>query len=511
MHPWEQSIGASFSKEHHEAILNHMTEGILTLTPEGEIVYANPAAVSIIGVSGEQLTGSSFFEHFSGTDREKIRKRFDNAIDGRASMCETFRISHNGKYILLTLFFLDHQEDKKGIVILNDVSRQQRMEAERQRADRMEAIGTLAGGVAHDLNNILSGLVSYPELLLFQIPEDDPLRKPIETIQQAGERAAEVVQDLLALARRGVVVQGVVNLNDLVSDYLKSPEYEKLRLQHEDVRLETRLATDLFNISGSSRSLSKTVINLVSNAAEANPAGGKIILSTENRYIDRPIRGYTDINEGDYVVLNVVDGGTGISTEHMEKIFEPFYTKKKMGRRGTGLGMALVWGTVKDHNGYIDVQSAEGVGTTFTLYFPVTREDSTEDFSTPAMDYCRGNGETVLIVDDMEAQRKIASDMLTQLGYSTVSVSSGEEALKYLKTHTVDLLVLDMIMDPGMDGLDTYRKILELHPGQKAVIASGFSETDRVKKAQDLGAGAYIKKPFLLKRIGLAVKQELAG
>jgi PAS domain S-box-containing protein len=382
------------------------------------------------------------------------------------------------------------------------------LEAQLQQAQKMEAIGMLAGGVAHDLNNILGGLVSYPELLLLQLPEDSPLRKSILTIQKSGEKAAAVVEDLLTLARRGVAVTEVVNLNDVIAEYLKSPEYEKLQSYHSGVHLETHLEKDVLNILGSSTHLSKTVMNLVSNAAEAMPDGGKLTVSTENRHIDRPIRGYDDVKEGDYVVFTISDTGTGISPDDMEKIFEPFYTKKKMGRSGTGLGMAVVWGTVKDHNGYIDVQSTEGKGTTFTLYFPVTRESVEERSEIFLKDYM-GKGEAILVVDDVEEQRRIVSGMLKELGYSIAMVSSGEEAVEYLRTHKVALLVLDMIMDPGMDGLDTYKKILELHPEQKALIASGFSETDRIKEVQGLGAGAYIKKPFLLEKIGIAVKKEL--
>jgi CheY-like chemotaxis protein len=250
-------------------------------------------------------------------------------------------------------------------------------------------------------------------------------------------------------------------------------------------------------------------MNLISNAAEAMPEGGNLIVSTENRYIDRPIKGYDDVREGDYVVLTISDTGTGIASDDLDKIFEPFYTKKKMGRSGTGLGMAVVWGTVKDHNGYIDVQSTEGKGTTFTLYFSATREKLSEDKSNLAIKSYSGNGESILVIDDVEEQRNIASGMLKELGYSVVSVSSGEKAVEYLKTNKVDLLLLDMIMDPGMDGLDTYKKILKLHPGQKAIIASGFSETGRVKEVQNLGAGAYIRKPLLLEKIGIAVKKEL--
>jgi len=171
--------------------------------------------------------------------------------------------------------------------------------------------------------------------------------------------------------------------------------------------------------------------------------------------------------------------------------------------------MAVVWGTVKDHKGYIDIQSAKGKGATFTLYFPVTRKEVGKDKSLLTIQDYMGKGESVLVVDDVEEQREIASKILKKLGYSAASVSSGEEAVKYLKDNPADLLVLDMIMDPGIDGFETYKRILKFHPGQKALIVSGFSETDRVKKAQRLGAGAYVKKPFLLEKIGLAVRDEL--
>ena len=418
---------------------------------------------------------------------------------------------------------LDRDDPTKGYVFsFTDVTEHKKLEAQLLQAQKMEVIGMLAGGVAHDLNNVLASLVSYPELLLMQLPEDSPFRKSILIIQKSGEKVAAIVQDLLTLARRGVAATEVVNLNDVVSEYLKSAECENLQSCHPDVHLEAHLENDVLNILGSSIHLSKTVMNLITNAVEAMPEGGKLAVSTENRHIDRPkpIRDCDYIEEGDYVVLTISDTGTGISPDDIGKIFEPFYTKKKMGKSGTGLGMVVVWGTVKDHGGYIDVQSTEekahpsrlgdGVqGTIFTLYFPIIRKELPRDRPILSIESYSGNGESILIVDDVEEQRQIVSGMLNELGYSVSVVSSGEAAVEYLKTHKVDLLILDMIMDPGIDGLDTYKKILELHPGQKAIIASGFSENDRVKEIQRLGAGAYIRKPLLLEKIGLAVKAEL--
>jgi CheY-like chemotaxis protein len=180
-----------------------------------------------------------------------------------------------------------------------------------------------------------------------------------------------------------------------------------------------------------------------------------------------------------------------------------------MGRSGTGLGMAVVWSTVKDHDGYIDVQSAEGKGTTFTLYFPATRQQLVKDQFPLAVEDYMGSGQSILVVDDIKEQREIAFTILTELGYSVTTISSGEEAVEYMQKNSADLLVLDMIMYPGIDGLDTYKQILEFHPEQKAIIASGFSETRRVKEAQRLGAGQYVRKPYTLEKIGTVVKAEL--
>ena len=367
----------------------------------------------------------------------------------------------------------------------------------------------MAGGGAHDLNNILSGLVGYPELLSMDLPEDSRLRKPLLTIQKSGEKASAIVQDMLTLARRGVSVTEVVNLNNIIDEYLKSPEHQKIMSYYSGIRMNMKLEPNLLNIIGSEVHLSKTIMNLVSNAVDAMPSGGEIAISTENHYIDMNIMAYDNVMEGDYVVLTVSDNGTGISPEDQERIFEPFYTKKKMGRSGTGLGMAVVWGTIKDHDGYIDLKSETGNGSTFKLYFPVTRKEVTKDDSELLIEKYMERGESIMVVDDIKEQREIASSMLTRLGYSAVSVSSGEDAVEYLKQNSTDILVLDMIMEPGIDGLETYKRILSIHPGQKVIISSGFSETDCVREALKLGAGAYVKKPYLLKNIGPVIRKEL--
>ena len=399
---------------------------------------------------------------------------------------------------------------------LLDVTVRKRMEKERQElqerlyhSEKMEALGVLAGGVAHDLNNVLGVLTGYSELLLLKTDKDSPAIRYITNIMKSSERAAAIVNDLLTLARRGVHASEIVDLNDMVLECQKTPEFEKLRSFHPLVRVKTILQECLPNIKGSPVHLGKMVMNLISNAAEAMDQGGPVTVTTSRRYLETPVEGYEHVSQGDYVVLSVADTGHGISESDMKRIFEPFYTKKVMGRSGTGLGLTVVWGTVKDHNGYIDVQSEEGKGTTFTLYFPATEELIAARKAPVPTAELLGRKEAILVVDDVREQRDIAAQMLSELNYEVATAAGGEEALTYLKEHHADLIVLDMIMDPGMDGLDTYQRILETCGPQKAVIVSGFAETDRVKKVQALGAGAYIRKPYAMEKLGIEVRKEL--
>lgn len=395
---------------------------------------------------------------------------------------------------------------------IDNEKKRQELEAKLNRAEKMEAIGALAGGVAHDLNNILSGIMSYPELILLDLAPDDPLRKPIRTIQSSGEKAATIVSDLLTLARRGVANFAPMDINGMVRKFLESPECEKMLLYHPKVDIKTNLAADIGQMLGSEVHLSKSLMNLISNGAEAMPDGGTIYISTARQYVDFVIRRYDDVKQGEYLKLTVSDTGAGIEPDDLERIFEPFFTKKQMGRSGTGLGMAVVWGTVKDHSGYIDVESKPGKGTTFVLYFPMDRREivlKTQTFLSPSQ--YMGRGESVLVVDDIAEQREIAVRILKRLGYVVHSVSSGEESVAFIKNQDVqiDIILLDMIMRPGIDGLETYRRICELCPGQKAVIASGFSESEQVDEVQRLGAGPYLKKPYTFEQIGVAVRSEL--
>ncbi|MCF8128529.1 MAG: DUF3365 domain-containing protein [Deltaproteobacteria bacterium] len=494
------------------------------------ITQDNPLRFSFVSKPMEAITGYTRKEMDNLKDQQLLalihpedRDRYLQNVRGRLEGKELsdtveYRIFHKTKglrWIELHASRIDYNDAPATHAVVLDITDKKRAEEALRRSEeklarsrKMESLGLLAGGVAHDLNNVLSGIVSYPELILMDLPEDSKLIKPIETMEASGIRAAAIVQDLLTVARGVATPKEPLNLNDLIKEYLDSPEFKQLEQFHPDIEIKRGLEKDLFNINGSGVHIRKAVMNLVSNAWEAVKGPGNVSISTENRYVDRPLRRYDDVKMGEYVVFGVTDDGPGISPGDLERIFEPFYTKKVMGRSGTGLGLAVVWNVVQDHGGYIDIESSDG-GTTFELYFPITRMAvSNRDLSTPVK-RLEGKGETILIVDDEENQREITSRMLDALGYRPKAVSSGEEAVEYLKDNSVDLLLLDMIMDPGINGLETYEMIKRVHPHQKAIVVSGFAETDIVKKTQALGAGEYLKKPITLERLARVVKEEL--
>ncbi len=508
------------SENLYRTLFDKARDGILLMTAEGKLAEFNESFADMHGYTSAELAQLDIskldvLQEKTLEEHAELRRRI---LTGEWLHFEVQHYHKDGHIILLEVLSsaIDIGGQQYFLAFHKDISKNKLIEEERRaleerlhRAEKMEALGSLAGGVAHDLNNILGVLMGYSELLIEKIPQGNTLRIYASNILKSTEKGAAIIQDLLTLARRGVTVAEVINLNVIVSNFLKSPVFEQLQAYHPRVAFRTELDQNLLNIKGSPIHLEKTLMNLVTNATEAVSGQGEVFIRTENRYIDRAIRSYDKVDEGDYVVLTVSDTGGGIRPVDLGKIFEPFYTKKAMGRSGTGLGLAIVWGTVKDHNGYIDVESEYGKGATFTLYFPVTREEAVDGLQKIPLEQYQGRGESILVVDDIAEQRDIAARILTRLGYEVQVVSGGEEAVDYLKTRKADLLVLDMSMDPGIDGLETYQRILQVNPQQKAIIVSGFSETERVKKALELGAGSYVRKPYLMEKIGVAIRTEL--
>jgi signal transduction histidine kinase/CheY-like chemotaxis protein len=394
----------------------------------------------------------------------------------------------------------------------HEIDRVKDLELQLSRAQKLETIGLLAGGVAHDLNNMLGPLVGYPGIMKRKLPAGDPLHRFIDTIEESARKAAAIVADLLTLARRVVVKEEVMALNTVVETLSRSPEFEKMVFYHPRVRYSQRLAADLHSMKGSPLHVSKAVMNLASNASESiGDAGtGEVMITTANRVLARDFEGFEKIPSGDYVVLTVSDTGSGIEEADLKKIFEPFYTKKTMGRSGTGLGMSIVLNVVKDNHGYVDITTKKDSGTSIDLYFPTCREAVPPPQPAVSPDQYAGSGQLVLVIDDVKEQRETVCAMLTELGYRSSAVSSGEEGVEFVKNQPYDLVVLDMVMDPGIDGLETLRRIRKVRGKQTVMIASGYAETERVREARILGA-SYLKKPYILEQLGCAVVAALRG
>ena len=495
------------SEEKYRNLVEALPQGIF-IEQEGRVVLFNPGLEQLTGITPDRLSGMPAASLFAGGAKE---------IGGHGHARIT-RPDKSRLYIEKQWVEIRFNRRPAKLYTVTDITERvntrlekERLESELEKAKKMEALGLLAGGVAHDLNNILSGIVSTPELLLMDLPADSPMKAPIETIKDSGKRAAVIVDELLTLGKGTAKVIEPVNVNEVIEDYLVSPEFLKCSDFHPGVRVKTFLDAGLPLLNASGLHLRKVVMNLVTNAMEAIGSKGEIRITTTCKdHSNSRLKGYKKRLNGKYVGVRISDTGPGIAPEDLDRIFEPFYTKKILGRSGTGLGLSIVWNIVHDHRGCIRVGSKDS-GTVFDLYFPVAT--ILRDTDKPAKIYTlhdyKGMGQSVLVVDDDASQQKISANMLKRLEYKVSVLESGEAAIEYLKTNRADLVILDMIMAPGMDGLSAFKALRSVDPGIRAVIASGYSKTGDVLKAQALGAGPFIKKPFSLQTLGLAVKEEL--
>ena len=362
------------SDQKFRSLFNGSMDGLLIVeSGGGRIICANKQIGTMLGYAGSALQGRDFQVLLPETTNQPKKDLLQEVQVCGGVFTQEF-LHSDGRVCVLDLMatLIPWEKDWAILCTLRDATERIQLEKQLRQSQKMEAIGNLAGGVAHDFNNILSGLVSYPDLLLLDLPEESILRKPILTIKRSGERAAEIVEDLLTLTKHGIGAGEVINLNQIISAYENSSEYERLKNYHPHVHLTKRLAEDLKPVAGSMEHLSKALANLVLNAAGAMPEGGEVQVLTENHHVDG-VQNECFTEAGDYAVLRVSGSGMPISPNDLERIFEPFYTSKKMGRNDTGLGMTVVWRTVKDHNGYIDVKSEPGAGTTFSVFLPVFR------------------------------------------------------------------------------------------------------------------------------------------
>lgn len=512
-----RTIDLEKSKQRYKVLFDNIQDIYFSIDSNGIISEISPSVETTLLYSRTDLLGKSLEK--VGFSRSDIQSLYRHMQD--VSVLKDYSIQLQARdgvphYFLMNAVLTEETDDDPVQIVgsLRDITRQKiaeesQIELEDQllNSRKMEALGLLAGGVAHDLNNVLSGIVSYPDLLLTMLDEESELREPIHTIRAAGEKAAAIVQDLLTMARRGVPQTEIISLNSVIHEYLDSPEFSRLKESYENFSVITDLNDKLLNMEGSANQLRTAIMNLVQNGAESG--ANMVTITTDNCYLEGESSGQNEIHGGDYLLLTVTNNGIRLTTEDQQRIFEPFYTKKVLGQNGTGLGMPVVWGTIQDHKGYISINSQKVEGSSFQIYIPASRKLLTRKIDSFQIKEFRAKGETIMVVDDSYDQRHIARAILESLGYKVLTAESGEAALPMLKEPTPDLILLDMIMEGGMDGLDAYRQIRQHNKQQKVLIVSGYSETERVHEALRLGALSYIRKPYLLETIGKKIRQFL--
>jgi CheY-like chemotaxis protein len=355
-------------------------------------------------------------------------------------------------------------------------------------------VGQIASQVAHDFNNWLAPLVGFPELIKLELPPDHPAQHFCDLMLQSARQMAEVNENLLTLGRRGHFAQDPTDLNVLVEQTIRQQGAVPSTLS---VRLD--LQAGLWPVVGSAGQLMRVLTNLIVNARDATKEQGTITVRTSN------VPGVPTEGREEQVRLDVSDTGPGISPEIQDRIFDAFFTTKHASERsGSGLGLSVVRAIVQDHQGHVEVHSTPGQGATFSLFLPGHPELVVERPTAAIV----GGDESILVVDDDAGQREVMNALLSRLGYRVELAPSGEQAIAYLRNHQVDLLILDMRM-PGLDGAETYRRILELHPRQRAIIASGYADSDRITAALALGAGTHLRKPLTFEQLAHAVREEL--
>ena len=530
-------------KQYHD-FLDNLNAGVVAHAPDTSILFCNRRALEILGLSMDQMMGKTAmdpqwrFVHANGSDmapddypigrilkNQTMLEDYVLGIVGANDRPATWVIC-NGLPVMNTEGSLDHilisffdiTERKQA------VDREMALNENLARAKRMESLGLLAGGVAHDLNNMLGPMLGLPDLIkedleLLLTPGETGAQEVMESldvIKVSAERAAKVVQNLVGLSRSGHFERVPVRLASLACLVGSDQLLVSLKSEHPLVAISCQFSGENLTVMGGNESLTRITHNLVLNAVQAIDGPGKIAVVTQGVSLTEENQGYEVIPPGEYACLTVEDTGRGISPADMGHIFEPFFSRKTRGERsGSGLGLSVVHGLVKDLGGYVDVNSELGMGAVIDIYLPlVASEMAVEDVSAGPVSWA--GTERVLIVDDEAVQRFLASRILQKCGYQTVLADDGAQAVNLIITHALkeeggspfDLVVLDMVMDPGFDGLDVFTAIRKAYPDQCVVIASGHAENERVRQAIALGA-KWVAKPYSADELLQTVRQVL--
>lgn len=498
------------SKERYQRFSEVTLDAIVFHSEKG-IVDVNSAFTEMFDLSHEELKGGDLLNIICHPENLQETRNLSNTSNEKCFKSIVLKSDGTSFPIEMQNRSLVDNEHLMMVTSIRDITERKILEKQLHQAQRLEGIGRLAAGIAHDLNNILSGIVTMPQLLLLDLEQDSPLREPLRLIEQSGESAAVIVQDMLTIAGSRLNMVKVIDPVALVKSFIVSPECMKLKQTHPGIQIQLQLSDNISNIKGSPVHLSQGLMNLVKNGADAIEGEGDIVIAVNEITLKNSEPHYESIPPGNYVCFSVKDSGLGISPEKIPFIFEPFYTNKVLGRSGTGLGMVIVWNTVKEHGGYIDIKSNMASGTDVRMYLPPTKEKTLRSSGDVDLHALMGNGEFILIVDDISEQRKIATSILEKLNYRVGSVSGGLEAIEFLELQKVDLILLDMVMDPGINGLETSNRILSNDPNANIIIASGYAENEMVRQTLDLGAKQYLKKPYSIEALGLAIRNNLSS
>jgi len=485
----ERTEELSRREEDLASILENNPTGIVLEDEEtGRIGWVNSNALIMLAGTREEIEGRLFHDHLRCTDAP-----FKGAGQSTATL-ESWLITMDGMKIpvLSSETHVTYKVRRHILHAFFDITNYKKLEAQLLQAQKMGAIGTLAGGIAHDFNNILQGILGNAQLGLLKEPVSEYTRRCLTEIGNSVAKGASLIRQLLTFSRK---IESRLRPLDLNTELEKISDLFRRTLP-KMISIELDLCKNIRTINADSLQLEQIMMNFAVNARDAMPGGGRLVFATRTLRVDEAYAGsHVGIEPGNYVCLSVSDSGSGIEKEAVEHIFEPFYTTKEVGK-GTGLGLAMVYGIVKNHGGYIYCSSVPNQGTTFDVFFPVlegeTAQEQTTQLQGPA---CRGGNEIVLLVDDDEVIRLVGEEMLSSQGYSVLMAERGEEAIEIYGKERIDLVVLDIEM-PGMGGFQCLQELRRIDPMAKVIVASGYNDVGMNKKAKEAGAADFIGKPY---------------
>jgi PAS domain S-box-containing protein len=488
----------------------YMTE----ITQAGQFInhYLSPNIETITGYAVEEyLTDWNFLltQVIHPEDKAKAQAQVARLRQGLAGEIEYRIVRQDGRVVWVRDSARAQSKGSSKIIygVISDITERHQLEDRLRQSQKMEAVGQLAGGIAHDFNNILTVILGNCELIINQLRADDPLRKDVEQIQKSGERAASLTRQLLAFSRKQLLQLQVLDLNTIVLDMEKMLR----RLIGEDIQLVTVLDPLARPVKADSGQLEQIILNLVLNARDAMPYGGELTIETANIYLDEDYaRRHVDVTPGAYMMLSVTDTGVGMDAETQSHIFEPFFTTKEPGK-GTGLGLATIYGIVKQSHGHIWVYSELGEGSVFKVYLPQAEEAvilSDEGFLPVEIS---NKSETILLVEDEEMVRDLARRVLLNGGYTVFDASDGQEAIQLCQnlSHPIDLLVTDVIMPGEISGRQLAEKLMALQPRIKVIYISGYTDDAIVHHGVLQSGRVFLQKPFTADALLNAVRQVL--